>query len=320
MSAMVVTLLICAVLAVAAYSKIVDPNKAKFIAIGGTEFRYERLIGIFEVLVILALLAGHRLRLAWLGVLAMFSLFTGYAGYYLASGESCGCFGTVLEDTPLAWMAAKGVSFGFDIVFVILSLILLSGRGFGAKAIQGLVGLSLLLVAIGGGLGALEYSNYQKALADAEERVKEQVDDREELAPGLRVGAAPAVLLRQDAYADLLAESREDPEKMWYVFVYDPDCSECMEMKPIVDLVKQQYEDEANPYMAITSVRKQDAEQYGIDFWAWASGATIIIVKDGDILRVYDENLTPGDKPTPDVVMDDFFSGTIESNWPPGGE
>jgi len=89
-AALLAAIAICLVLVVAAYSKIVDPNKLKFIPIGESRFAYERYIGFFEVLVILALLAGHRLRLAWLGVMAMFALFTGYAGYYAARGVSSG--------------------------------------------------------------------------------------------------------------------------------------------------------------------------------------------------------------------------------------
>lgn len=320
LSALIVALLVCAVLGIAAYAKIVDPNKAKFIAIGGSEFAYERAIGIFEVLVILALLAGHRLRLAWLGVLVMFSTFAGYAGYYAARGESCGCFGTALDGTPFEWMTARGVSVGFDVVFVVLALILLNGRGFGAKAIQGLVGLSLMLTAIGGFLGSMEYGNYQRALERAEESSKAQVDEREELAPGLRVGAAPAILLRQDEFAEVIADTAENPGKMWYIFIYDPDCSECMEMKPIVDMLQEQYEEDETSLIQVMSYTKQDAEQYGIDFWAWQSGATVVIVQDGDILKVYDEKLTPDGKPYPDEIMEDFYSGDgIESNWPPSG-
>jgi len=331
LAALLVALVICAVLGIAAYSKIVDPSKAKFIEIGGSELRYERFIGIFEVLVILALLAGHRLRLAWLGVVAMFALFSGYAGYYFATGNSCGCFGTALDGTPLEWMTIKGVSVAFDVVFVVAALALLGWRGFGAKMIQGFVGLALILSAAGAGLGALEYKQYRSVVDGAQEVLGVPDDDSEgtedgaerpAIAPGLRVAHPASALLRQVAYADLIASSADNPDKMWYVFVYDPDCSECMEMKPVVDMLKEQYEAEDNPYMEVLSVTKQDAQDaFGIDFWAWESGATIIIVQGGDILRVNDERLTPGNKPTPDMVMEDFFSaGAIESNWPPASE
>ena len=330
LAALLVALVICAVLGIAAYSKIVDPSKAKFITIGGSELRYERFIGIFEVLVILALLAGHRLRLAWLGVLALFSLFSGYAGYYFATGNSCGCFGTALDGTPLEWMTIKGVSVAFDVVFVVAALALLAWRGFGGKVIQGLVGLALILSAAGAGLGALEYNYVEGVREQAKKDLEfpeddsegtEDVAERPGIAPGLRVAHPASALLRQVAYADLIASSAANPDKMWYVFVYDPDCSECMEMKPVVDLLKEQYEAEENPYMEVLSVTKQEAQDaYGIDFWAWESGATIIIVQGGDILRVFDHKMTPATKPTPDMVMEDFFSaGAIESNWPPAG-
>lgn len=321
LAALLVALVICAVLGIAAYSKIVDPSKAKFITIGGNELRYERFIGIFEVLVILALLAGHRLRLAWLGVLAMFGLFSGYAGYYFATGNSCGCFGTALDGTALEWMTIKGVSVAFDVVFVVAALALLGWRGFGAKMIQGLVGLALILSVAGAGLGWLEYTNSPGGGAKPPPPPPNG-NQVQSLPPGLQVNHQAAALLRQDAYASLIASSAANPDKMWYVFVYDPDCSECMEMKPVVDLLKEQYEAEENPYMEVVSVTKQEAQDaYGIDFWTWESGATIIIVQGGDILRVNDEKLTPGNKPTPDMVMEDFFSaGAIESNWPPASE
>ncbi|MFG0292834.1 MAG: MauE/DoxX family redox-associated membrane protein [Phycisphaerales bacterium JB050] len=309
---LVTALVICAVIGIAAYSKIVDPNKAKFIAIGDSELKYERFVGIFEVLVVLALLAGHRLRLAWLGVVVMFSLFAGYAAYYYTTGNSCGCFGNALEGTPLEWMAAKGVSLIFDALFVITALALLAWRGFGAKGIQGLVGLVLILFASGVGLGALEYANVPDEPTEP--------DVNPELPLGLQVGHPAAALLRQEHYlGGLIADSAGDPGKMWYIFVYDPDCSECMELFPLVEMDQQQYEDEANPYMAVETVTKQHAEeQYGIDFWSWPSGATIIIVQNGDIHRVYDHELTPQEKPTPAMLMDQFFeTGEIESNWPP---
>jgi hypothetical protein len=322
LAALLIALVICAVLGIAAYSKIVDPSKTKFFVIGGNEIGYDRFIGFFEVLVILALLAGHRLRLAWLGVVALFSLFSGYAGYYFATGNSCGCFGTALDGTALEWMTIKGVSVAFDVVFVIAALVLLGWRGFGAKVIQGLVGLALVLSVAGGGLGWLEYSLVEDR-RDVGRDDLPPVDEETPLPPGLLVKDEPAAaLLRQDAYADLIASSAESPDKMWYVFVYDPDCSECMAMKPVVDLLKDQYEAEDSPYMEVLSVTKQEAQDaYGIDFWAWESGATIIIVQGGDILRVYDYKLTPDEKPTPDMVMEEFFSaGAIESNWPPAAE
>lgn len=320
--ALIAALVVCAVLGIAAYSKIVDPNKMKFIPIGESRFAYERYIGFFEVLVILALLAGHRLRLAWLGVLAMFSLFTGYAGYYAARGVSCGCFGTALDGTVLEWMTYRGVSVGFDVLFVVTALVLLKWRGMSGKAIQGFAGLSLVLAAAGAGLGSLEYANYQKAVQAAQDRAGEERVDDEELAPGLRVGAAPAILLRQDEFADVIADTKENPGKMWYIFVYDPDCSECMAVKPIVDMLQQQYADDAGSLMQVKTYTKQDAQaNFSIDEFAWESGATVIIVQDGDILKVYDHKLTPDEKPMPDEVLETFFeTGSIGSNWPPAGE
>lgn len=315
LAAMLIAILVCAVLGVAAYSKIVDPNKAKFIVLGGSEFRYERAIGIFEVLVIIALLAGHRLRLAWLGVLALFALFAGYAGYYFASGESCGCFGNALDGTPFEWMTIKGVSVAFDLLFVLAALALLAWRGFSGKTITGLVGAAMVLSVGGAWLGSVEYAEYEKMREKAKETSSDPVED-EELAPGLRVGHHAAKLMRQDEFADIIGDETEG--RMWYIFVYDPDCSECMEMKPLVDMFQQQYADEESPYMQVRSVTKQHAEQYGIEFWAWPSGATMIIVQDGDIVKVYDEDLTPGEKPLPDQLMEGFFAGEdIGSNWPP---
>ena len=305
-----------------------QPSPEKFLEIGESKIGYDRFIGVFEALVVLALLVGHRLRLAWIGVLVMFGLFSGYAGYFFATGNSCGCFGTVLDDTPFEWMTAKGVSLVFDLLFVVAALSLLAWRGFGRKVIEGLVGLTLVLAAGGWGIGALEYGLVEDRRDDARNEGLPPIDEEGDgeqtpLPPGLLVEKQPAAaLLRQDAYADLIAASAENPDKMWYVFVYDPGCSECMEMKPVVDILRDEYEAEENPYMEVLSVTKQEAQDaYGIDFWAWESGATIIIVQGGDILRVNDERLTPGDKPTPDMFMENFFSaGAVESNWPPAEE
>jgi len=218
-------------------------------------------------------------------------------------------------------MTYRGVSVGFDVVFVLTALVLLKWRGMSGKAIQGFAGLSLILAALGAGLGSLEYGNYQKAVERAEREAREQAVDDEELAPGLRVGAAPAILLRQAEFADVIADTKENPGKMWYIFVYDPDCSECMAVKPIVDMLQQQYADDESSLMQVRSYTKQDAEQYGIDEFAWESGATVILVQDGDIVQVYDEKRTPSEKPMPDEVLETFFeSGSIGSNWPPAGE
>jgi hypothetical protein len=318
-AAMLVAILVCAVLGIAAYSKIVDPNKAKFITLGGSEFQYERWIGIFEVLVIVALLAGHRLRMAWLGVLALFAMFSGYAAYYLATGESCGCFGNALDNTPLEWMTAKGVSLAFDIVFVLAALGLLALRGFGAASLVGLLAGSILLSGVGAGLGSVEHANYKRTLEEARERIAGQTDEREELKPGLRVAKAPAILVRHESFADLLSDSIENPDRMWYIFVYDPDCSECMQMKPLVEMFEQQYADEQSPFMQVRQITKQEIQRTtGLDFWTWETGATTILVQDGDILKVYDAKLTPSEKPLPDEVLEEFFEkGAIEGNWPP---
>lgn len=318
-AALLAALLVCAVLGIAAFSKISDPNKAKFITLGGTSFEYDRWIGFFEVLVILALLAGHRLRAAWLGVLVMFSAFSGYAAFYLVSGKSCGCFGNALDGTPLEWMTAKGVSLGFDILFVLIALGLLAWRRVGTKTIAALLGSSIVLSGAGAWLGSVEHANYERAQREARERLKDQAVDSDDIKPGLRVAEAPAILVRHEIMSDVLADSSENPDRMWYIFVYDPDCSECMQMKPLVEMFEQQYLDEDNPFMRVRQITKQEIQgAVGIDIWAWESGATMIIVQDGDILRVYDEKLTPSEKPLPDQVLEQYYSeGAIQSNWPP---
>jgi hypothetical protein len=86
--------------------------------------------------------------------------------------------------------------------------------------------------------------------------------------------------------SNLLSAERSDE---WgvacYVFVHDPACHVCEELKPIVFDAKQRYADEENPLIQVREFTVPFLQQHlKIDFWAWNGTPTVLVIKDGAIV------------------------------------
>lgn len=260
-------LLISGVLGFAALAKFTGPNPNEKILDTGILLDYA-VAGV-EVIVILGLLALHRVKYTWLITAIMFAGFAGYAGFYaLVLKRSCGCFGKL-------WTPPLGVTLAIDIAFVFLSLAMAKRRG----ATLGLI-LPTLAVA---GLACFAGYKYADNKPRAETvAVKHANKD------------APQRLLESALLADLRDLPAGAPA--YYLFLYDPDCHVCEEMKPIVEMDSGNLESSADPDLQVRMYSIPELEtQLGIERWAWMGTPSVVVIKDGQILR----NLSWNGKPSP---------------------
>jgi hypothetical protein len=271
--ALAAAVLLSGALGLAAYAKFTHPNKAKrlFESADGADYvLQDPVIAGFEVAVILALLLGHRLKLAWVGVTLMFGGFAGYALFYLLRGESCGCFGELF--TPPIWL-----TFAIDIVAVGVGVGLLAWRGVRRPRLGGLLLGAVALAGVGFGFAsATAPMTAEQEQQQAEQRARERVAQEQQNAsddgdrdagvngepsgeqdvvdgsaddgadggtagdgadlPGRADGfTAPERLLRSDLMADIRRETIGEGVPAYYVFVHDPDCPTCAEKMVFVE-------------------------------------------------------------------------------------
>lgn len=254
--ALTVALLIVAVLGFAAYAKFTGPNPHE--KIPGTDVLLDHAVAAVEVLVIVGLLALHRLKAAWLVVAVMFAGFAGYAGFYTILGRSCGCFGNL-------WKPPLGVTLAIDAVFALAALGLARRRGASARL--------LIPTAIIGVLACAGGYLY----ADSKPR-------QETIAAKYENKDGPQRLLESELLADVRALPAGSPA--YYLFVFDPDCHVCEEMMPRVDWEAGEYESTADPVLQVRKFSVNDLEsQHGIERWAFAPTPFVVVVRDGQVLR-----------------------------------
>ena len=282
MTAFAVAVALSGVLGLAAYAKFTHPNKAKRLleSADGSEYvLQDPIIAGFEVAVILALLIGHRLKLAWVAVTLMFGGFAGYAVVYLLRGESCGCFGDLF--TPPIWMTfvidimAVAIGVGLlrwrGLVLTFLGALMLSGAGYGfASATAPLTpdqierqlerekqqrqpdspgstddaadhADGVVRDGVGGSGDASDASERDGSIrGDAGDAAAS--DDTSAALPGRIDGVtAPERLLRSDLLADVRSETVGEGAPAYYVFVHDPDCPICAEKMLFVEQYRLVY-------------------------------------------------------------------------------
>lgn len=298
--------LIAMILMTAAVAKVEGPSKSKLIELGGKDYLVDTIAGPIELAIVIAILLGFRLRLCWACVAAMFGGFAGYSLSYYFAKESCGCFGALLVNTPLEFLTIKGVSTIIDVVFVLMALGLLAWRGCMRWPMAALV---LALIA---GTGGFFYANHDraKALAFIESMKTPPLDP----ASGEVVKDAPTQLFESALLADIRAQPAGGPA--WYIFVYDPDCSECMELHPYFEMDMQRLEDTDDPFLRVRMFTKQDLDAQNIvKFWDWPTGASMLLIRDGVLTNVYSHDHTE-DSPTPDIIYESLEVDALEANYP----
>lgn len=258
-------LLVSGVLGFAALAKFTGPNPNEKILDTGILLDYA-VAGV-EVIVILGLLALHRVKYAWLITAIMFAGFAGYAGFYaLVLKRSCGCFGKL-------WTPPLGVTLAIDIAFVFLSLAMAKRRGAKLGIIFATLGIA----------GLASFAGYK--YADSKPR-QETVAAKYENKDG------PQRLLESSLLADLRDLPAGSPA--YYIFVFDPDCHVCEGMKPIIEFQTADLEANADPDLQVRQYSVPDLEaQVGIERWAFSPTPFVIVVKDGQVLRTLSWNGKP---------------------------
>lgn len=275
--AFVVALLACLILQFAAVAKALGPNP-KLLALQPGQHPWfpnglllDYVVAVGELVVTLLLMGFHRRRFVWPLVSMMFAAFAGYALYWTVRGEKCGCFGKL-------WEPPLGTSLAIDVAMVFLALLV--GGALGLK--KGVIALVLALSVGMGGAGFV-------------------IADR--LAPPKRtevVGQSGADRLLA---SDVLKDVREQPPggPRWYVFIYDPSCHVCEQMKPMVEMFEQQYAAGA-PNLRVRQFSVPDLKaQVGIEDYEWMPTPTVLLIKDGAVVRVWRGEGAP--IPDPEFAM-----------------
>lgn len=271
----VVALLIAAVLQFAAAAKLIapsaDPSKAVSLPGLAEPVQRDTLIAIAEMVILMLVLVAHRWKVTWAGVAIMFAGFTGYAAYRAYRNEDCGCFGDL-------WVPPKGLTLTLDIAFAIAGLCLAFAWGL-RKRTLGPVCLAMVVASVAG-LGFAHLTATPTAEEAEEEAGGRSVFERLADAAGTDVAAAD--------FPDLHRAFNAEPgDPAHYIFLHDPGCHTCEEMKIACvdadDLMLEQDDDEFMQVQQHNVFDMRDA--LGIEDYAWPNTPTVVVVRDGQILH-----------------------------------
>lgn len=236
-----------------------------------------------EFAMVVLVLAAHRRRFIWLVVPLMFATFFGYALQKNLSGLPCGCFGDL-------WHPPPGVSLAIDALFVVGALALAALRRTPPKVLLATIALSV--VALGAGYTYAWASKPERKTpappaetepdTDTEPDTTTAQDESPTPRPAPTLKSAAQMLLESPLLADV---RNAGPEPAYYVFIWDPTCTTCERLKPIIDFARDQYEAEGNPFLQVLSFKKQPIEdQTGIVTYDWETSPTVFVVQDGVIV------------------------------------
>lgn len=269
-------------------------------------------VGTAEFGLVLFVLAFCRTRVVWMLVPILFGTFFGYALQKLLTDQPCGCFGAL-------WEPPKGFSLVMDGLFVVLGIALAAWHRVRGGALVAVIVLTVL--GAGGGYLYATQSSHPPAAKTAasgpvapvqEQPVAEDPSATTTPTPADPAPAQPLVrsdvppgerLLASPMLEDLRALGEDDPA--WYVFIWDPTCPTCDAMLPVVQHYAGIYAEEGNPVLQVRDLMKQDIEkQAGIADWEWTGSPTILIVRNGAIIQVYEGEGSP----FPDAVSDRLFA------------
>lgn len=275
--AFVVAVLVSLLFQFAALGKVMGPNPNVYLFKAGQ-------VGLFkdgllldyaaagaQFVFVLLLMAWHRRRFVWPMVAFAFAALAGYSLYWTLRGEKCGCFGKLWEPKP-------GVSVAIDVGMAVLAILVSLGLRTGRGAIAAVLVLSLAF----GGVGY--YAAKELAPPKRTETVGMKGEDR---------------LLA----SDLLKDVREQPAggPRWYLFIHDPDCHLCEQLKPMIEMFEQQY-GETDPNLRIRKLTTGEVkEKTGIETFEWNPTPTALLIKDGAVEKVWRGEQVP--IPDPEFVI-----------------
>jgi len=288
----VVALSVAIVLQIAALAKIAGPDKKKVLIRPGewgleSGMLLDHAVAIVEIAAIMLLLLFHRTRIMWLATALLFSGFFGYALYWFVRNQSCGCFGTLLVGTPLEFFTVRGVSLGLDAAFFLLALLVALLRGVKGKWLI-VTATAGLLLAVGGFIYA-----WQTAPPRPEEFQKQLPRNVESLPAPIaeKVQAGETVTpMEVLAASDMMKEARDAssaaPDKLFYIFVYNPDCEHCMQMMGPVTFQRDLFENNpGEPVRVRLYAIPEIKAQLGIEDWAWPGTPTVFFMRNGQVVQ-----------------------------------
>lgn len=269
-AAILLAILIGFVLQFASAGKLLSPDPYKTTELptwvatdnsgGPVEVLTDYLIAGGEMIIVLLVLSFSFWKVTWIGVATFFAGLAGYAGYftYVKQGP-CGCFGGL-------WTPPEGFSFTMDLAIVALSMIV-------AYAMRARKLLLVCVIAASAAAGTGYY--YASTIPTA--------DDAQEVNAGRD---AIARLMDTDAMSDIRAQS-EFGGPVWAIFVYDPGCSTCNEMKPIIEQEMWTLEETVDPFFQIRMASIPEfLESDGIENWAWEQTPSVFLVdSNGQVMR-----------------------------------
>lgn len=276
--AFVVALAASLILQFAAVAKILGPNPKLFLIQPGQHgFEHgvllDYVVAVGEMLVVMLLMAWHRSRFIWPLVSMMFAVFAGYSLYWTLRSEKCGCFGKL-------WEPPLGVTLGIDIAMMFVSLLVAGSLRLNKVLIAMVLALNL---AVGAG-------GYIMA---------------ERLAPPKRTEVVGSKGEDRLLASDLLTDIRDQPAggPRWYIFIYDPDCHICEQLKPLVEMYETQYA-AGDPNLRIRKLSIGEIkERTGIETYEWNPTPTAILIKDGKVEKLWRGETVAGVIPDPEFVM-----------------
>ncbi len=131
--ALIAAVIIAIVLLTAAFAKMFYPSAA--------HPWLDRIVAVFELIFVIALLYFNRKALMWTVSSLVFFLFSGYALHWMIHGLPCSCMGKLVK-------LPNGVSFTIDVIFVGVSLFLAYSLGLPKQRFRllPLVGLAMMVV------------------------------------------------------------------------------------------------------------------------------------------------------------------------------
>ncbi|MEM1166951.1 MAG: MauE/DoxX family redox-associated membrane protein [Planctomycetota bacterium] len=229
-------------------------------------------IATAEMVVVMLILAVHRWKVTWVCAALMFAGFAGYAGYYTLRNEPCGCFGKL-------WTPPNGFTFTADVVFAVGSLCLAMAWGLRFKVAAGVTVAGVLLAGLG-------FAVAQTSAPPKKDEVVEQL------------GATGPELLQQGASllpgaAEAFSAGIEDP--VYYLFIHDPGCFTCEQMKlTCVDQDQEFLELTEDPFLRVRQLDVFDIRGVlEIPETAWYPTPTAMVVWGGEILHVWSGEEAP---------------------------
>ncbi|MEM8835555.1 MAG: hypothetical protein AAGD00_07025 [Planctomycetota bacterium] len=258
------------VLQFAAAGKLMSPSPYKTVELptwlttdangAPVEVLADYLIAGGELVIVLLVLSLSFWKVTWLGVATFFAGLAGYAGYftYVAKGP-CGCFGGL-------WTPPEGFSFTMDLAIVALSMIV----AYAMRA-RTLLLVCVIAASAAAATGYWYASTVPNAQTSTTNNAGRDAIDR---------------LMDTDAMSDI-REQAEFGGPVWAIFVHDPGCSTCNEMKPIIEQEVWTLEETVDPYFQIRMASIPEfIESDGIENWAWEQTPTVFLVdSSGQVMR-----------------------------------